>query len=144
MLQSLVTPFVPSTPAAWLEAIRRSPPKLATYLFRGLDDAPKLKECADCIRTSSNSDTPQAFVPDPWSIVLQSLNVPLALACFAGASKVLLEAIKLWVEDRKGRIVLIQCGDVKVEFRAGISPKDFERALAIFEAHFGKSRVLVS
>jgi hypothetical protein len=142
LLRSLVTPFVQPTPAAWQEAIRQSPPQLATYLLRGLDDASKLKECGDCIRTTSDTETSQAFMPDPWSLVIQSLNVPLALACFAGASKVLLEAIKAWVEDRK-RAVEIKCGDAEVKFCASMSPEDFERALAIFEAHFGRSRSLL-
>lgn len=78
----------------------------------------------------------------PWDVILRGISMPLTLACAAGGAKVLVDLLKLWVEDRKGRKVTIRHGDDEIELAGGMSDHDLERAVKLFERRFGQSKIL--
>jgi hypothetical protein len=57
----------------------------------------------------------------------------LKVACSAAAAtKVIIEFIKAWVEDRKGRVIKIKEGDVELELHGGMNQTEIEERIKTF------------
>lgn len=62
----------------------------------------------------------------------------LQIICTAlGGAKIVIELAKLWVEDRKGRKVIVKKGDVEIEIQGGISYDELQEKIELFK-HLSK------
>ena len=74
---------------------------------------------------------------------LESIDVLsdyIAIICAAGGVKWFLNLLKTWVEERKGRKIIITIGSTELEIFGGISEKKLKRVISLFEEKFGQSR----
>ena len=124
----------------WKEAVLRQSPTLGPYILEGASQPPPRPDAVRLFIPTARSSTPMAL--RSWDSVLSNLAVPIAIVCSAGASRSFLELIKAWVEERKGREIRIKHGDSEVVIKGGVSDRDFERAVALFEKHFRRPPIL--
>lgn len=77
------------------------------------------------------------------SEVLNTISTSLGLACAAGGYKILIDLIKAWVEERKGRVIKIKYGDAELEIRGGVKKADAEKVINLFRERFGDRRIML-
>jgi hypothetical protein len=68
---------------------------------------------------SAKNDLPR--LPNPWPPI--EITPLLICACVAPVAKIVLELIKVWVDDRKSRKVKIKNGDFEIEIQGGMSKR---------------------
>ena len=78
----------------------------------------------------------------PRNVVLDGIAGSIALICAAGGAKVFLDPLKAWVEERKGRRVIIEHKGTRIEMQGGVSKKQVEEFVRVFEKSFGESRII--
>jgi hypothetical protein len=61
----------------------------------------------------------------------------------AGGVKVLVEALKLWVEERKDRMIKIKKGDVEIVLQGNVGKKEIDRAVRLFEQQFKEKKLIL-
>ncbi len=78
---------------------------------------------------SIREGTPEKFRDNIIEEVITAVTVITA----AGGMKMLLEIVKLWVEERKGRKLKLKSKDVELELHGGMSKKEKEQSIKLFE-----------
>jgi hypothetical protein len=59
------------------------------------------------------------------------------MVCAAGGCKVVVELLRIWAQERKGRILRIRQGDPELELRGGLRNEDVEAIVRLFARRFG-------
>jgi hypothetical protein len=65
--------------------------------------------------------------------VLNAASSTIAALVATGGVKMVVDLIKAWVEERKGRRIRIAANGVEVEIAGGTSPEDIARAVSLLE-----------
>jgi hypothetical protein len=105
---------------------------------------PRLPPSQPCLEVLADEIVAQNFFCFKYFHGLSAAS-PLgwALRMTSGkVSKVLLDLIKIWVEEKKGRRIKIKKGDVELEIAGGMSAAEIQKILDLFEEKFGKSRII--
>lgn len=69
-------------------------------------------------------------MPNPIPIDIYEL-IQVATT-MSGLAVVIYKLIRLWIEDRKARKIIIRKGDQELEIHGGMTEKDIQRALSLF------------
>ena len=77
----------------------------------------------------------------PVQELLGHISAPIAIACAAGGCKALVELLKTWVEDRKGRRIKIKIGDAEIEIQGGIDHAQIEQISELLVKRFSTPRI---
>lgn len=71
------------------------------------------------------------------------IAIATAFGCSAGGTKGIIDLLKAWVEERKGRCVRLRSGNSEVEIKGGVSKKQIEEATrAIEDLQSAKCRLI--
>lgn len=60
------------------------------------------------------------------------ITVVTAMLSAAGGMKMILEMVKLWVEERKERRIKLKMEDIEVEVQGSMSKREIQRKLELF------------
>ncbi len=72
------------------------------------------------------------------SSIWEPFSYVLAAVCSAGGTKLLVELLKAYVDERKGRKIRIKRGEFELEINGGTPQKQIEEIFCLFEAKFKK------
>jgi hypothetical protein len=61
------------------------------------------------------------------------ITVITAMLSAAGGMKMLLEMVKLWVEERKERRIKLKRGDIELEIQGSMSKREIQQKLELFQ-----------
>src|SRR2546423_91624 len=64
--------------------------------------------------------------------VEELITVATAMLSAAGGMKMLLEMVKLWVEERKERRIKLKRGDIEIEVQGSMSKREIQQKLELF------------
>lgn len=123
----------------WKEKVIEQSPSLAPYIIkgRGISNPPDLLRLV-----IPNPYTSTEMALRSWDLLLKSLSAPIALICSLGASKAFINLLKIWVEERKGREITIKRGELKIVIKGGVTQKQLNQVIEIFEKQFVHSKVI--
>ena len=68
--------------------------------------------------------------------LLRDISIPVGLVCLYGASRMFIDLLKAWVEERKGRKIRIRYGQTEIEIQGGVSEADLLPLRKILDEHF--------
>jgi hypothetical protein len=126
--------------ANWEADALSQSPVLGKYFVSGIKN--RVRTASDALRLELPQPTQGIGFHPPAEMVFDYISVPLAIACAAGGCKVLVELIKAWVEDRKGRRVKFKTGDIELEIQGSISQEKTEQLIEMLEKKFTPSRLI--
>lgn len=72
----------------------------------------------------------EAPLPNP--IPVDIYEVIRAAAMTSGLATMIYKLIRLWIEDRKARKILIKKGDLQLEIHGGMTVKEIQQGLRLF------------
>lgn len=65
-------------------------------------------------------------------VVGEFVTVVTAMLSAAGGMKMILEMVKLWVEERKERRIKLKRGDIELELQGSMSQKEIQQKVELF------------
>ena len=63
-----------------------------------------------------------------------TLATMISALCTAGGAKIFVDFLKVWIEERKGRLIRIKKGDVEVELQGAVNVTQIQRAIELLES----------
>lgn len=72
-------------------------------------------------------------VRNPW--FPKNINNLVWVLCCIPLSKMFLELVKSWVEERKGRSIRVKNGDVEIEIKGGMSTRRINKLFELIRHH---------
>jgi len=135
-------PQLDRTSKSWERALLESSPLLAPYLIHGTAKA--FPESPGAVRvyapTSRTATLPR--LGSQWEVLLRDVTVPLSIVCAAGGARALIDLLRVWVEERKGRCITFKYKDIEITLKGGVSTEDVERIVRLFEERFAPSKIV--
>ena len=122
------------------QAVLEQSPILGPYLLRGMRSTSDVDLFAIRLNLLPASTTLNAM-SGPVQELLGHISAPIAIACAAGGCKALVELLKTWVEDRKGRRIKIKIGDAEIEIQGGIDHAQIEQISELLVKRFSTPRI---
>lgn len=115
-------------------------PLLAPYIqqLSGLESSPPLVE----FHIPDPRDADNLRLDCPWDHMLNVLEHSVGIICAAGGSTAFLSLLKAWVEERKGRKIVIMKEGKQLELHGGVSRRRLKEVIELFENSFQDSKVL--
>jgi hypothetical protein len=123
----------------WHDRVLTRSPKLGPYLIDGIER--NLEVDVDFLRADTLLFTEERGISFPLDTALQHITTPLALACAAGGCRVLVELLRSWVEERKGRVLKIKQGQVELEIHGALTEAQVQEVVAIFTKSLSDNRI---
>ena len=78
----------------------------------------------------------------PWDHLLNELGAIVGMICAAGGGTAFLGLLKAWVEERKGRKIVIKKKGTQLELHSGVSKSKLKEVIELFDSSFQKSKIL--
>jgi hypothetical protein len=121
-------------------------PDFETYIYKEKRESLSVHEGSICVQIPDSvdalNDITACRLIGIESELLRGICYAIAMGCAAGGTKALIDLLKAWVEERKGRRIKIKQGEVEIEIQGGMSQKRIKEMVDMFEAKFGKSRII--
>jgi hypothetical protein len=128
--------------AGWEAKVLEQSPVLGPYLISGWRNKVPVSPNAIRLDLPEPRHTGPPRFSAPWNVILDALVAPLAIICAAGGSKAFLSLLKAWVEERKGRRVVVEHKGSRIEIQGGVSKKQVKELVRVFEETFQGSRII--
>ena len=120
----------PSDPK-WREIVLASSPLLGKFIISGIENGPPPEPHA--IKLEMPESPGRRGFAAGSSSILDHIPLYLITACIAGGSRVLIQLIRAWVEERKSRIVRIKLGSAEFDIGGGISKEQIDKIVQLIE-----------
>jgi len=78
----------------------------------------------------------------PWDHLLNQLGCIVGMICAAGGSTAFLTLLKAWVEERKGRKIVIKKNGTRLELHGGVSKAKLKEVIELFESSLRDFKIL--
>ena len=78
----------------------------------------------------------------PWDHLLNQLGCIVGMICAAGGSTAFLTLLKAWVEERKGRKIVIKKEGTQLEVHGGVSNDKLKQVIDLFESSLRESKIV--
>jgi len=124
------------------------PEALAPFVTEGLTDE-KLGENSGKVEVSIpiiNSRTSRGELfgggGGEWAWA-QAFATAITAICAAGGTKMVIELLKAWVEERKGRRIRIKKGDYEIEVQGGMTKAQVDQLIKTFEEKVRPSNIII-